>query len=302
MTTSIFDVLPNEVIQKIAIDSELSSLGAFCVTCTSANTLCHQIADEKAIEQVNACLRQMIYTVQIFDDVFKADSTMHHLLTMRLCDAMFKCFENSETPSMLEFEFINYIHKHTGCPEQFVVKLCKLIVENPAFRLNIYPRVWESMKKYILGELQSYSVEYHIPLGREKSQYKLIMCVMFEPSPQCAVLLEDTTCGKSFQDDVFQTFVRAQVPDVNIYNDGFGFIRFDITDVNINNIAKAICQHFGNGVFACKELLIPRFRIARQFKSVKDWIPIEEMNFYKEVMNTYIDHMGMEEKIAIPLR
>jgi hypothetical protein len=125
---------------------------------------------------------------------------------------------------------------------------------------------------------------------------------MFEPSPQCAILLEDTTSGKSFEDNSVKELIRAQVPDVNIYDDGFGFIRFDITDANIQKIADAICQHFGNGVFMSKELLIPRFRIARQFKTVRDWIPIEEMNFYREIMTTYIDHMGMEETLATPLR
>lgn len=302
MTHNIFDTLPREVIEKIAHESESSSVASFCMTCIYANTLCHEIVHTKAIKQVEQSLRHIIYTIQIFDDVLKTDSTMQHLLTMRLADAMLKCFENSGTPSILEFEFIQYIQKHTGCPTEFVVKLCKLIIENPIFRMNIYPRVWESMRNYILGELQSYSVEYHIPLGREKTQYKLIMCVMFEPSPQCAVLLEDTASNKSFQNPSVKELIRAQVPDINIYDDGFGFIRFDITDVNINKIAEAICQHFGTGVFMSKELLIPQFRIARQFKTVKEWIPIEEMNFYREVMNTYIDHMGMEETLATSLR
>lgn len=302
MTLNIFDTVPREVIQKIAIDCDLLSVATFGMTCSTANGLCHEIAKAKAIEQVNDCLRKIIHTIQIFDDVFKEDSTMQDLLTMRLADAMFKCFENSENPSMLEFEFTKYIHKHTGCPEQFVVKLCKLIVENPIFRLNLYPRVWESMQNYILGELRSYSVEYQIPLGRDKTQFKFIMCVMFEPAPQCAILLEDTSCGKSFEDYRVKELIRTQVPDVNIYEDGFGFIRFDITDVNMWKIAEAICQHFGQGVFMSKELLVPSFRIARQFKTVKDWIPTEEMNFYREIMTTYIDHMGMEEQLATPLR
>jgi hypothetical protein len=125
---------------------------------------------------------------------------------------------------------------------------------------------------------------------------------MFELRPQCAILLEDTQNGKCFKDDTFQTFVRTHVPDVNIYDDGFGFIRFDITDVNIARIVDTICQYFGNGVFISKELLIPEFKIARQFKTVADWIPIEEMNFYKDVMNTYIDYLEIEEKLATPLR
>jgi hypothetical protein len=158
------------------------------------------------------------------------------------------------------------------------------------------------MQNYILGELQSYSVEYHIPLGHEKTQYKLIMCIMFEPSPQCAILLEDTTSNKSFQNPSVQELIRAHVPDVNIYDDGFGFIRFDITDMNIKKIADAICQHFGNGVFMSKELLMPQFRIVRQFKTVRNWIPIEEMKFYREIMNAYIDQLELEEKLASPLR
>lgn len=280
----------------------MSSLGIFCTTCSTANTLCHEIVKAKATEHVNQCLRQIIYTIQIFDDVFKGDTTMHNLLTLRIAKAMLKCFEVTENTSVLEFEFINYIHKHTGCPEQLVVSLCKLMVDNSMFRLNIYPRVWESIQHYIMGELYSYSVEYHIPLGREKTQYKLIMCIMFEPIPQCSILLEDTFGGKSFQDETFQVLIRINIPEATIYNDGFGFIRIDITDMNITKITEVICEHFGNGVFTGKELLIPQFRIARQFNTVKDWIPIEEMNFYREIMTSYIDHLEIEENLAIPFR
>jgi hypothetical protein len=302
MTHNIFDTLPHEVIEKIAVDSELTSIASFCMTCKCANTLCHEIVNAKAIEQVNQSLRHIIYTMKIFNDIFKSDSTMLNLLAMQLAEAMFKCFEESEYPSILEFEFINYMHKSTGCPKEFVVKLCKLIVNNPIFPLTLYPRVWESMQSYILGELQSYSVEYHIPLGDEKTQYKLYVCVTFESVPQCAMLLEDTYCGKSFQDSRVQEFIRTQMPDVDIYDDGFGFIRFDITDVNIRKIAEAICQHFDKGLFMSKELLVPHFRIARQFRTLRNWIPTEEMSFYTEIMNTYIDHVEIEEKLVAPLR
>jgi hypothetical protein len=79
-----FDTLPREVIEKIAHDSESSSVASFCMTCICANTLCHEIVHAKAIEQVNQSLRSIIYTMKIFDDVFKTDSTMQRLLTMRL--------------------------------------------------------------------------------------------------------------------------------------------------------------------------------------------------------------------------